>query len=112
MTFDSYQKGKTDKYCAQFRGESRLRTLINHMTRQHCCEVRGADNYSVPPPSPTRAIISGTTSRSARSLSLFRGAALAVLLLLTACTPEQQKSESTPTGSEWHEFQGTWTATG
>ena len=37
---------------------------------------------------------------------------LAGLLVMTACGRSRQTSESPSTDSEWHEFQGTWTAAG
>jgi hypothetical protein len=70
--------------------------LINQMTGQQCREVPGGGDYS----------------RRAQPLSLVCGIALAGLLIMTACGPEPQKSQSTPPSAEWHEFQGTWTATG
>ncbi len=57
------------------------------------------------PVSPTRCF-------SALQLSLFLAIALAGLLVMTACNRSRQTSESLPTDSEWHDFQGTWTATG
>lgn len=47
-------------------------------------------------------------------LRLFRLRAIAFagLLVVTACGPTPQTTESLPIGGEWHEFQGTWTATG
>ena len=37
---------------------------------------------------------------------------LANLLLVTACSRGPKASEPSPAGSEWHEFRGTWIATG
>lgn len=51
-------------------------------------------------------------SRHALRLPWFRAVALAGLLVLTACGPVQQTSESSPVGGQWYEFQGTWTAAG
>src|SRR5271166_636908 len=42
----------------------------------------------------------------------FRAIALAGLLLTTACSRAPHASESLSAGSEWHQFQGTWTAAG
>src|SRR6266851_85635 len=39
-----------------------------------------------------------------------RSTALAGLLVLAACRPAPQSSETLPAGGEWREFQGTWTA--
>jgi hypothetical protein len=38
--------------------------------------------------------------------------ALAVLLVLTSCSPAPQTSESFSPNDEWREFRGTWTAAG
>lgn len=54
-----------------------------------------------------------TAPRSyANFLRAFCTVALAGLLLLTACRRAPQSLESVSAGDEWHEFQGTWTATG
>ena len=37
---------------------------------------------------------------------------LAIALVAAACGSKAQKSEPPSSGSEWHEFQGTWTAAG
>lgn len=42
----------------------------------------------------------------------FRWFALAALLTFNACSPADRPSEPVPALSEWHEFEGTWTATG
>ena len=55
----------------------------------------------------------GTTV--ARALLLRRGlraAAVAGLSALAACGPTSPPAETLRDGSEWHEFQGTWTAAG
>ena len=56
--------------------------------------------------------ISPARSRSALRLSSFLTIALAGLLVVTACNRSREASESLSTDSEWHEFQGTWTAAG
>lgn len=43
---------------------------------------------------------------------LSRVIALTAFLVGTGCGPPPRMSEAPPAGSEWHEFQGTWTATG
>lgn len=66
------------------------------MTEQQCREISGSGDYS----------------RRAQPLSLLCRIAFASLLIMTACGPAQQKAQSIPPSAEWHEFQGTWTATG
>ena len=56
-------------------------------------------------------IIPMSSRRSARFF-LFRTLTVAALLVVTACSREPQTSVSLPTGNEWHEFEGTWTAAG
>jgi hypothetical protein len=56
--------------------------------------------------------ISGVASRRLLRLSRFRTMVLVGLLLVTACGPTPQSSESLPASSEWREFKGTWTAAG
>ena len=51
-------------------------------------------------------------SHRAHFLSLVCVAAIGGLLILTACDRMPKKAESPTAGAEWHEFQGTWTATG
>ena len=66
------------------------------------------------PPSTSEGgrAISGVASRRQLRISRFRNIALAGLLVVTACGPAPQTSESLPAGGEWLEFQGTWTAAG
>ena len=52
------------------------------------------------------------TAFSTLRLSPFGAIALAVLLVMTACNRAPQTSQSLSAGSDWHEFQGTWTAAG
>ena len=76
---------------------------------------RTAGNCSFAPPLPTFGggrEISVIASRRPLRLSRFRTIALAGLLLVTACGPAPQTSESLPASGEWREFQGTWTAAG
>lgn len=52
-----------------------------------------------------------------RAPSLFLPFFLRILILASAllgvsCAPAPQKSAPLPAGNEWHEFQGTWTASG
>ncbi|MHC1741847.1 MAG: hypothetical protein AB9873_02305 [Syntrophobacteraceae bacterium] len=56
--------------------------------------------------------IAALGSRGRLSRSGFWMIVLAGLLVLTACGPAPQTSESLPVGGEWREFQGTWTAAG
>ena len=57
-------------------------------------------------------VASSTTSRRTRRLRELRAIVLAGTLVLAACGPEPQTSDAIPTGGEWREFQGTWTAAG
>ena len=59
-----------------------------------------------------RKTVSPTQCSAALRLSSFLAIALAGLLVMTACNRSRQTSESLSTDSEWHDFQGTWTATG
>jgi hypothetical protein len=52
------------------------------------------------------------TAFSTLRLSPFRVIALAVLLVVTACSRAPHTSESLSPVGEWHPFQGTWTAAG
>ena len=47
-----------------------------------------------------------------RKLPQFVAIVLISLLLMTACSRGPKASEPSLAGSEWHEFRGTWTATG
>ena len=50
--------------------------------------------------------------RSALPRFRFIAIALTSLLVVSACARAPKGPESLPAGSEWHEFQGTWTAAG
>ncbi len=52
------------------------------------------------------------TAFSTLRLSPFRAIALTGLLLMIACGRAPHAPESVSAGDEWHDFQGTWTATG
>jgi hypothetical protein len=57
--------------------------------------------------------IAGDTAHPTQRLRLgLRTTALAALLALAACSPASPPAEPIPAGDVWHEFQGTWTATG
>jgi hypothetical protein len=58
-----------------------------------------------------RRAISGIMSRHIPR-SRFCAILLAGLLLMTSCGPVPQSSQPRSTAGEWHEFQGTWTASG
>ena len=76
---------------------------------------RNAGNRSFASPPPTSEggrAITGVTSRRQLRISKFRTIVLAGLLVVTACGPAPQTSESLPASGEWREFQGTWTAAG
>jgi len=68
--------------------------------------------FALPQSISGRKPISAARSCSALRLSSFLTIALAGLLVMTACNRSRQTSESLLTESEWHEFQGTWTAAG
>ena len=74
--------------------------------------VHGKFRFALPQSISGRQPISPTQSSSALRLSLVLTIALASLLVMTACNRSRQTSESLSTDSEWHEFQGTWTAAG
>lgn len=88
--------------------------MINRMTGQQCRKVLGADMCSITSLSAASGGIGVARNVSCRvtRLSLFRSVVLAGLLVVTACSHVAQTSKPTPNGGEWHEFQGTWTATG
>ena len=67
-----------------------------------------------PPPATggTGRAVPARVSRRARRLPRCRTIALAGLLVAAACGPAPPTPESLPAGGEWHEFQGTWTASG
>jgi len=50
--------------------------------------------------------------RAASELSRFRVMALGVVLVVSSCGPAPRPSKPLPADAEWHEFQGTWTASG
>jgi len=70
----------------------------------------GKCRFALPQSTSGRKPTSPTPSSCALRLSSVLTIALAGLLAMTACNRSRQSSESTD--SEWHEFQGTWTATG
>jgi hypothetical protein len=57
-------------------------------------------------------LISGDGQARALRLSLFPRIVLASLVAVAGCRLAPQAQMSLPSGSEWHEFQGTWTAAG
>jgi hypothetical protein len=74
--------------------------------------VHGKCRFALARSISSRKPISPAWSSSALRLSSFLTIALAGLLVMTACNRSRQASESVSTDSEWHEFQGTWTAAG
>ena len=56
--------------------------------------------------------ISRSRSRHVLRLPLFRALGLALLLFASGCGGASQKPVPPPAGGDWHEFEGTWTATG
>ena len=75
-------------------------------------QVHGKCRFALPQSISGRKPISPTQSSSALRLSSFLTIALAGLLVMTACNRSRQRPESLSADSEWHEFQGTWTAAG
>ncbi|MFZ1136940.1 MAG: hypothetical protein WAN69_18470 [Candidatus Korobacteraceae bacterium] len=74
--------------------------------------VHGKCRLALPQSISGRKPISPTQSSSALRLSSVLTIALAGLLVMTGCNRSRQTSELPSTDSEWHEFQGTWTAAG
>lgn len=59
-----------------------------------------------------RDVIFGFAAWRQVPISRFCIIALVGLLVVTACGPAQQTTGPLPSGGEWREFQGTWTAAG
>ena len=74
--------------------------------------VRGRCRFALPQLIRSRIPISRMPSFCVLRLSLFLTLALASLLVIAACSRAPRTSESLSDGDEWHDFQGTWTATG
>jgi len=74
--------------------------------------AHGKCRFALPQSTSGRKPISPTPSSCALRFSSVLTIALAGLLVMTACNRSRQTSESLSTDSGWHEFQGTWTATG
>jgi hypothetical protein len=54
----------------------------------------------------------GMASRHSLRVPRFRTLAFVALLAVNACSPARRTSESVSADRAWHEFEGTWTATG
>jgi hypothetical protein len=74
--------------------------------------VHGKRRFVLPPSIGGRKPVSPMQCSSKLRISSLLVIALAGLLLMTACSRSRQTSESLSTDSQWHDFQGTWTATG
>ena len=58
------------------------------------------------------SLSAGSGVESSTRLSLFCAVVLAVLTMVTACNRAPHASQSAPAPDNWHEFHGTWIATG
>jgi hypothetical protein len=72
-------------------------------------DVRPNNNCQFGAPLPKEGLLA---SRYGLRLPPFRTLVLTGLLFATACGPARQTPASVPAGEDWHEFEGTWTATG